>query len=299
MTEHPKLFISYSHDDEKHKSWVLKLATDLRQRMGVDVILDQWDLRIGSDLALYMEQGLNNSAMVLCICSDKYVEKANQGRGGTGYEKMIMTRSLIKTSYIDYIIPIIRNNTLEEKLPTFLGTKLYIDFSNDKEYLNNISKLTSRIYNEDLTKKPPIGQSPFENTDFIDTKNAFEKVQYHSPQMSGTVTFDYSNNNHCYTIGSGEYEFVTKWSACGTNCIYAYSDRVKNIGYLPNYQTFPTTYQLKDFDYTSRCRTVYVNEVIIWVNKFGKVAATKILSVTRRSQFSGKDLLSFEYIIYN
>lgn len=28
--EHPKLFISYSHDNDEHKKWVLKLATDLR-----------------------------------------------------------------------------------------------------------------------------------------------------------------------------------------------------------------------------------------------------------------------------
>ncbi len=29
MKEHPKVFISYSHDSEEHKKWVLKLATEL------------------------------------------------------------------------------------------------------------------------------------------------------------------------------------------------------------------------------------------------------------------------------
>jgi hypothetical protein len=50
MEKHPKVFISYSHDDMEHKLWVKELATLLRSH-GVDIILDQWDLRLGSDLA--------------------------------------------------------------------------------------------------------------------------------------------------------------------------------------------------------------------------------------------------------
>ena len=42
--DNPTVFISYSHDNEDHKSWVLKLASDLRSH-GVNAILDQWDLR--------------------------------------------------------------------------------------------------------------------------------------------------------------------------------------------------------------------------------------------------------------
>ena len=83
MEKAPKVFISYSHDNDEHKNWVLKLATDLRQHMGVDVTLDQWDLRIGSDLSLYMEQGLNDASLVLCVCSEQYVQKANAGIRGT------------------------------------------------------------------------------------------------------------------------------------------------------------------------------------------------------------------------
>ena len=78
MAEHPKTFISYSHDNDEHKAWVKKLAIDLRQHMGVDVIFDQWDLRIGSDLSLFMEQGLNEATLIICICSDEYVRKSKE-----------------------------------------------------------------------------------------------------------------------------------------------------------------------------------------------------------------------------
>ena len=40
----PRVFASYSHDSQSHKDWVLMLATR-RVANGVDVILDQWDVR--------------------------------------------------------------------------------------------------------------------------------------------------------------------------------------------------------------------------------------------------------------
>ena len=55
----PKVFVSYSHDNEEHKEWVLQLAIRLRSN-GVDIILDRWNLKLGSDLAAFMEQGLSN-----------------------------------------------------------------------------------------------------------------------------------------------------------------------------------------------------------------------------------------------
>ena len=61
--ENPTVFISYSHDNDEHRAWVLKLATDLRYH-GVNAILDQWDLRIGTDLRFFMENGLSASTLV-------------------------------------------------------------------------------------------------------------------------------------------------------------------------------------------------------------------------------------------
>ena len=46
MAEHPKVFISYSHDSPEHRRWVSELGAKLRDN-GVDAILDQWDLGPG------------------------------------------------------------------------------------------------------------------------------------------------------------------------------------------------------------------------------------------------------------
>ena len=60
----------------------------MKVKVNQRVIFDQWDLRIGSDLSLFMEQGLNEATLIICICSDEYVRKSNEGIGGSGYEKM-------------------------------------------------------------------------------------------------------------------------------------------------------------------------------------------------------------------
>jgi hypothetical protein len=102
----PKVFISYSHDSAAHKQWVLEFATTLRDR-GVDAILDQWDLKPGDDLTGFMERNLEDAAYAIMVCTKRYVEKANAGEGGVGYEKMIMTSSYLTKISNNKVIPII------------------------------------------------------------------------------------------------------------------------------------------------------------------------------------------------
>lgn len=155
----PRVFISYSHDTAEHKSWVLDFATTLRNR-GVDAILDQWDLRPGSDLPHFMETELERCDYVVMVCTENYVTKANKGEGGVGYEKMIMTSSMLQKIDTNKVIPIIRQvgNSLR---PTFLKSKLYIDFSNDEDVEYSLDELLRTLLNSPLYEKPEIGKNPF------------------------------------------------------------------------------------------------------------------------------------------
>ena len=119
MTEHPKVFISYSHDSLAHKQWVLELGVKLRHN-GVDVVLDQWDLNPGGDMTRFMEVGFENSERVLVICTDNYVRRANNGKGGVGYERLIITAELVEDLGTSKFIPIIRQASGQEKVPKFL-----------------------------------------------------------------------------------------------------------------------------------------------------------------------------------
>jgi hypothetical protein len=159
MNNTPIIFISYSHDSHEHKEWVKELASFLLVN-GVDTILDQWDLKLGSDLAKFMEHGLTTSERVLVICTDKYIEKADSGNGGVGYEKMIATTKLLSEQDSTKFIPIVRNVTKNMKLPTFLGSRLYIDLSNNIDTEKQRVELLKEIYNE-TEIKPAIGNNPF------------------------------------------------------------------------------------------------------------------------------------------
>jgi len=156
----PKAFISYSHDSQEHKKWVLDFATRLRNT-GVDAILDQWELGPGDDLPYFMERHLASADRVLMICTDRYVEKANAGAGGVGYEKMIVTADLLKTIDSNKVIPIIRQSGTYA-LPTFLKSKLFLDFSRDDQYEFSFDELTRALHNAPLFVKPPVGNNPFD-----------------------------------------------------------------------------------------------------------------------------------------
>jgi len=159
-TPAPKVFVSYSHDSEVHNSWVLNLATRLVAN-GVEVILDQWDLNLGSDLPRFMEYGLSEADRVLAICSQHYVRKANEGLGGVGYEKMILTAQLMQNIRSEKIIPVIRNNNQDKLVPTFLSSRLYIDFRDDAAYEEKYAALIGEIHGQKVRPKPPLGRNPF------------------------------------------------------------------------------------------------------------------------------------------
>lgn len=155
----PKVFISYSHDSASHKQWVLEFATTLRSR-GVDAILDQWDLKPGDDLPHFMEQNLESADYAVMVCTKRYVSKANAGEGGVGYEKMIMTSSSLAKISDNKVIPIVRENS-DPKVPTFLKTKLYIDFTRDEDIEYSLDELLRHLLRAPLYEKPEIGKNPF------------------------------------------------------------------------------------------------------------------------------------------
>lgn len=289
------VFISYSHDDKQHEAWVLKLATDLRSH-GVDTILDQWDLRLGSDLRFFMENGLSASNLVLCVCSEMYVQKVNSGIGGAGYEGMIMSQSLLSNANSEFVISIVRNNPSSQKVPMAFGSKLYIDFSDDAQYVTKYQELLERIYGEDSKKKPPLGENPFSPnlSEAIAVKTKIEKVLYHSPTMDGTVTFRYDNNDGMYTIGNGEYAFTTRWSMAGNNSIHVYG----LIGYIPGETVIPVASHLYNYDYSSKARTIKSGEIVIFQNLNHHFAAVKLGPVKSSNHGNLYDELLFDYHIY-
>jgi hypothetical protein len=161
------VFISYSWDNERHKSWVLKLAATLI-RMGINVIIDQWDLKnYNDDLNLFIESGIRESQYVIIICTKRYANKANKREGGVGIEQTIITGEFYEKITANKFIPIIRDGTkgnrdenIKEYLPSYLKTRYAIDFRDDLQYESKIDELIRKIYDVPKYKRPPLGPTP-------------------------------------------------------------------------------------------------------------------------------------------
>ena len=156
----PTVFISYSYDSVEHKMWVAGLARNLRER-GIDAILDQWEIGPGKDVQRFMEIGIRNAKRVCIVCTPEYGRKADAGEGGVGYEKMIVTGQLYEDLGTGKFVPLLVRGDKEQSLPTFLRSRLYIDFRKAEDYEDRLVELVHELHEVPRSIKPPLGPSPF------------------------------------------------------------------------------------------------------------------------------------------
>lgn len=295
----PAVFIFYSHDSEEHKNWGLQLATRLRSN-GVNVILDRWNLKLGSDLASFMERGLSKSQRIISVCSDIYVKKANDGKGGSGYEKQIMTAEFINDQNTNWVIPLIRNNRNPKKTPTFLGGRMYISFEDTHLYESKYEEPLRDLLDEPVLPIPPIGKNPFQMIkEFTQQKFIPNSEKYASPASKGTITFDYSNNNGRYFIGQGELMFEIEFSKSSDMDIQLLNDPVsiKSIAIAKGVKSINEITDARIYDSSSRIRRPSTNEVAVLQNTNGFYSAIKILDIKDDTRKDKDDEITFEYFI--
>jgi hypothetical protein len=156
----PRVFLSYSHDSEAHRAWVRLLAGRLRQG-GVEVTLDQWDLPYGADVVRFMELGIRDADRVLMVCTANYVAKAEERKGGAGYEDMIITGHVARATDTIKFAPIVRDHAGESLVPGFLGQRLWLDFRDDGLFEERLEELLRELHGAPRYPKPPLGRNPF------------------------------------------------------------------------------------------------------------------------------------------
>jgi hypothetical protein len=224
----PKVFISYSHDNQAHKKWVLVLAQRLRNA-GVDAILDQFRLSLGDDLGSFMEKSVAESDRIIMICTDTYVRKANDGLGGVGYEKMIMTAEYMNQIDTKKVIPLIRQDGTHN-VPTFLKSRLHINFSREDEFELQFDNLLREIHEAPLFKEPPVGNSPFESV----TEKPLESVTDKKAELLRSWMKSYNK-------GSGFFTFDELHRNLASSRIFAevYINELENDGFIKKDSIYP------------------------------------------------------------
>ncbi len=159
----PKVFISYSWSSPKHqgliRTWAEQLAND-----GVDVILDQYDLKEGQDKYAFMERMVTDKSVthVLVFSDKEYTEKADARKAGVGTESQIISKEVYEKVDQSKFIPIVCEFSADDEpyLPTFLKTRIWIDFSTDEAVNNNWERLIRHLFGKPLHEKPSIGKPP-------------------------------------------------------------------------------------------------------------------------------------------
>lgn len=280
----PRAFMSYSQHSRAHDDWVLNLATRLRTN-GIDVLLDRWDLDLGSNLPLFME-GLIDGDWVLAICSSCYVVKATNRYGGVGYESMILTGNLSGSGTLaDHVIPILRDNESSNLVPPFLSSARYLDMRSDDDHEDGYQQLLRRLHNRPEVVRPPLGPNPYTaRAGELQLPVSMQASRYVSAQLEGEVEFPYASNNGRYVLGSGTHTFTTKWSAAGHGSIYGYADAedVYSVALAADVRSINKLDDAATYDASSRVRHARVGDVLVWRNTGNYFAATLIEAVTTR-----------------
>lgn len=173
---HPVVFISYSWDDETHKSWVLNLA-DLLRANGIRVLLDVYELTAGKNITHFIENAIRNSDRIIVVFTPNYKLKADNRKGGVGFEYSIINLGLYKNiANNETVIPLLRLGSVDESIPDFLQQYVYIDFSNDGNFKNKFTDLLREVHKEPKLKKAEIGQKPdFSKINSDEITNVFER----------------------------------------------------------------------------------------------------------------------------
>lgn len=144
IAQKPTVFSSYSWTPIENQKFVFDLVSQLNAD-GINVIYDKNALHPGQDKDYFMETALTNNEIdyVLVICNKDYAKKANERRGGVGYESEIILSQLISQPLQKKIIPVVieTSETGEAFLPKFFRERLYIDLTQENGYNDLLSSI--------------------------------------------------------------------------------------------------------------------------------------------------------------
>lgn len=245
----PKVFVSYSHDDQAHKKWVLELAQRLRNS-GIDAILDQFRVGLGDDLGGFMEKSVAESDRIIMVCTDTYVNKANDGLGGVGYEKMIMTAEYMNQIDSKKVIPLIRQNGTHT-VPTFLKSRLHINFSREDEFELQFDNLLREIHEAPLFKEPPVGNNPFESV----IEKPAESVTDKKTELLKVWVESYNKGSGFYTLDDVQHEL-----GCSRIFAEVYINELMSDDFIIKQETFDGVGLLRGFALTKKTKLYAIEQ---------------------------------------
>ncbi|MEN9849537.1 MAG: hypothetical protein RL368_2277 [Pseudomonadota bacterium] len=145
----PKVFLSYASEDKD--SFVRDFAIKLRAKHGVDLWLDDWEIKLGDSLIdAIFEGGLKHANVVIIVLS-----KASVTKPWVREELNIAAYKRIKEEKKLRIIPVIIEDC---EVPEVLKNTAWVKVENPENCDTEIQRILSAIF--DISPKPPLGTPP-------------------------------------------------------------------------------------------------------------------------------------------
>lgn len=156
MSDHPKVFISYSHQNAKYENRILEFANHLRSE-GIDAIIDLYEEAPTEGWPRWMENQIHNSDFVLVVSSKSYYEKcyleSNKSKG-ISWEVNIVYQHIYDAATINTkFIPVYFDKDEEQYILTPLKSFTYYNVGD----IEGFDKLYWRLRGVIKTQKPPLG----------------------------------------------------------------------------------------------------------------------------------------------
>ena len=121
---------------------------------GVDVVLDVYDLKAGSDKYAFMERMVTDPSVshVLVFCDREYARKADDRRAGVGVESQIISEEIYDKVEQSKFIPIVCefDEEGEATLPVFMKSRIWIDFSTEEKANGSWERLIRLLHGRPL-----------------------------------------------------------------------------------------------------------------------------------------------------
>lgn len=125
-----KVFISYSHDSEKHRDAVLELAQRLRSN-NIDAWIDRFELAPRQGWMRWMRDRIEEADFVILVCTERYMkrfygrEEAGVGSGAT-WEGLVLSTELYEAhGKTTRFVPVVMEVSGQKWIPDVLRSHTY------------------------------------------------------------------------------------------------------------------------------------------------------------------------------
>lgn len=157
MPEHPKVFISYSHQNAEYENKILEFANKLRAE-GIDANIDLYEESPAEGWPRWMENQISISDFVLVVNSKSYFEKcysdSSKGKGISWEVNLVYQHIYDASTTNTKFIPVFFEKEEEQYILTPLKSFTFYNVGEK----DGFDKLYWRLRGISKTQRPPLGK---------------------------------------------------------------------------------------------------------------------------------------------